>query len=176
MKPRVVFIIVMSVVVVGTVIAYQALKSSKSQNLDQTTSSSNLYNAPANNSNNSSNQDFSNNSSSSPDTSTPTATLPNKEEANTQGTRRPIQYIHICDTSDNIEYVSQGTPKCLGSDAFQSDYPTNVAGTVFSSPCKTTSSPTRYVYISNDEACPSGTTLLFYNSLGGSTSGPSQTN
>lgn len=94
------------------------------------------------------------------------------EELNSQGTRRPVQYVHICDTPDSsIEYVSQGTPKCLGSDDFQSDYDPSVPGTVYSSPCKTDTGPLRYVYISNDEKCPDGTTLLFYNSLGGSTTG-----
>lgn len=98
---------------------------------------------------------------------------PDKEEVNKQGQRRPVQYLHICDTTDgSIEYVSQGSPKCLGSDQFQRDYDPSVAGTVFSSPCKTDSGKLRYVYISNDETCPAGTTLLFYNSLGGSTTGP----
>jgi hypothetical protein len=96
-----------------------------------------------------------------------------KEELNKQGQRRPAQYRRICDTvSGSIEYVAQGTPNCLGDDIYQSDYGTSVAGTVYSSPCKTDNGKLRYVYISNDETCPSGTTLLFYNSLGGSVSGP----
>lgn len=115
-----------------------------------------------------------NNDYSNSDPSTPAG--PAVEELNKQGQRRPVQYVHICDTAGGIEYVSQGTPKCLGSDTFNSDYDSSAPGTEFSSPCKTTSGTTRYVYISNYEGCPSGTTLLFYNSLGGSTSGPSGSN
>lgn len=112
-------------------------------------------------------------SSGSSSSSGATINYPDKEEVNTQGQRRPVQYLHICDTADgSVEYVSQGEPKCLGNDQYQYDYSPSVAGTVFSSPCETTVGKLRYVYISNDEGCPSGTKLLFYNSLGGSTSGP----
>lgn len=105
-----------------------------------------------------------------------TSNYPDKEELNKQGQRRPPQYLHICDTPDgSVEYVSQGNPNCLGNDVYQGDYDPSVAGTVYSSPCKTTSGKLRYVYISNDETCPPGTTLIFYNSLGGSTSGPAGT-
>ncbi|HVV66651.1 MAG TPA: DUF4234 domain-containing protein [Candidatus Saccharimonadales bacterium] len=87
------------------------------------------------------------------------------EQVNTPGSRRPPQYLHICKAAGNIEYVSQGTPKCLEGDTYQSDYDPSVSGTLYSSPCVTTSGAKRYVYISTDEACPTGTKLLFYNRL-----------
>lgn len=154
MKPRVLFITIASVAVVATIIAYQAISSSKANSLNSSPSTppSVQYN-PTNN--------------------PPSSSA--GEQVNQQGQRRPPQYLHICDTADGIEYVSQGNPKCLGNDTYQNDYDPSVAGTVFSSPCKTTSGTLRYVYISNDETCPAGTKLLFYNSLGGSTSGPAAT-
>lgn len=162
MKPRVVIVIVLGVISLATIIGYQALKSSKSvkQNSDSSTSSQySNYSSQYN--------------SSSPSTRSNLSTTPTSsgEQLNSPGKRRPPQYLHICDTPDgSIEYVSQGNPKCLGNDVYQRDYDTSVPGTVFSSPCKTNSGTLRYVYISNDESCPSGTTLIFYNSLGGSTS------
>ncbi len=153
MKPRFVIILVLSIISLAAIIGYQALKSSKSndQSSQNTTPS---YN---------------------PDSSPQSSPSSGGEEVNKQGQRRPPQYLHICDTADTIEYVSQGTPKCLGNDQYQTDYDPSVPGTVYSSPCQTTSGALRYVYISNDERCPAGTKLLFYNSLGGSTSGPDST-
>lgn len=101
------------------------------------------------------------------------STADSVEQLNQQGTRRPVQYVHICATSNGIVYYSQGSPDCLGSDTLETANTGTEAGTGFSSPCKTTSGKLRYVYISNNETCPDGTTILFYNSLGGSTSGPS---
>jgi hypothetical protein len=89
------------------------------------------------------------------------------EQVNTQGMRRPSQYTHICETNDGTDYYSQGKPPCLPGDTLFTAETGPQPGTAFSSPCKTTSGPTRYVYISNDEFCPSGTTLVFYNNLGG---------
>ena len=88
------------------------------------------------------------------------------EVLNMQGQRRPPQYVHICDTSAGIEYVTQGSPKCLAGDTYKSDYAPSVPGSLYSSPCKTTSGGVRYVYVANDETCPDGTSLVFYNSLG----------
>lgn len=90
------------------------------------------------------------------------------EQLNIKGTRRPPQYLHICNTAGGIQYVSQGSPKCLGNDSYQSDYSPSVAGTVYSSPCKTTSGTVRYIYISTSESCPTGTTLIFYNNFSSS--------
>ena len=160
MKPRAIIILVLGIVSLCTIIGYQALKSSKSGS--QTSSSDTSVSQPL---------DY---SSHSQDTSSDSSSSSGGEELNKQGERRPSQYVHICDTDNNIEYVSQGSPECLGSDTYDSDYGPSVAGTVFSSPCKTKGSAPRYVYISNDETCPNGTTLIFYNSLGGSTSGPSK--
>lgn len=92
------------------------------------------------------------------------------EQLNQKGQRRPVQYVHICDTVNGDEYVSQGSPKCLDGDTYKNDYDASVAGTVFSSPCKTTSGQLRYVYISTNESCPEGTRLVFYNSLYGGSS------
>src|SRR3982751_4891261 len=72
--------------------------------------------------------------------------------------RRPAQYVHVC-ISAKITYVTQGTPNCLPGGVFQFNYGPNVAGTVYSIPCKTTNTNTiRYAYISASEACPVGTT------------------
>lgn len=141
MKPRHIFIIVLSVIIIATIIGYKALSAPKTPQSTGSTGGGGQ-----------------------------TLQTGSGEELNKQGTRRPAQYLHICNTSDGVQYVSQGTPKCLAGDTFQSDYDPSVAGTVFSSPCKTTSGTLRYVYISNDEACPSGTTLLFYNTLGATNS------
>jgi hypothetical protein len=97
--------------------------------------------------------------------SDPTVKSSTGEQLNTKGTRRPAQYLHICTTSKDITYVSQGSPKCLGNDAYQSDYDPSVPGLLYSSPCKTTSGTQRYVYIAENESCPSDTKLVFYNNV-----------
>lgn len=101
--------------------------------------------------------------SSSFSSSSSSQTIKSGEQLNATGQRRPAQYIHICDTSDGIEYVTQGDPRCLGSDQYRGDYASSVPGTLYSSPCKTTDSPARYVYISEKEQCPPGAQLVFYN-------------
>lgn len=159
MKFRHILIIAISAISIITLIAYQGLKSSKSKSTDKNYSTQDDV---------SPNPPSIYSSSTSPTFSSLSSTSTSSgsgEEVNTKGERRPVQYVHICDSADGIEYVSQGTPKCLGNDTFLSDYSTSVAGTVFSSPCQTTSGTLRYVYISTDEKCPSGTKLLFYNTL-----------
>lgn len=163
MKLRHIIVIAISALSIITLISYQGLKSSKSKNQKSNNTYSQDYTSPSTNPVNV----YSTNPSTSP--SLPDFTGKG-EEVNKQGQRRPVQYLHICDTADGIEYVSQGTPKCLGNDKYLSDYSTSVAGTFFSSPCQTTSGTNRYIYISNDEQCPTGTKLLFYNTLGGSSS------
>jgi hypothetical protein len=164
MKLRHIIVIAISALSIITLISYQGLKSSKSKNQKNDSTYTQDYNSyPSTNPVNI--------YSTNPSTSPSVPDLAGKgEEVNKQGQRRPAQYLHICDTANGIEYVSQGTPKCLGNDKFISDYDPSVPGTAFSSPCQATSGSTRYVYISNDEQCPSGTKLLFYNTLGGSTS------
>ena len=77
--------------------------------------------------------------------------------------RRPAQYLHLCTTGanyGNIMYVTQGSPSCVPGPGtkFEYDYAPAVPGTYYNVPCETTSgSLLRYVYISNNEACPSGT-------------------
>jgi hypothetical protein len=94
-----------------------------------------------------------------------------KEELNAKGQRRPSQYLQICTMNDGSEYVTQGSPACLNGDQHTGDYSANVAGTLYSSPCKTTSGTIRYVYVAVSEKCPAGTSLIFYNtSLGSSSS------
>ena len=73
--------------------------------------------------------------------------------------------MHLCQTAAGSQYVTQGSPNCLGNDSFQSDYSPGVPGTLYSSPCKTTSGQLRYVYVAENEQCPSGTSLVFYNNL-----------
>lgn len=76
---------------------------------------------------------------------------------------RPKQYVHVCTTATKpqITYVTQGTPNCLPGGVFRLNYGPNVAGTVYSIPCKTTNSNAlRYAYISSGEACPAGTALV----------------
>lgn len=160
MKFRHILIIAISAVSILTLIAYQGLKSSKSKDGNKNYSTQDdVSTNPASIYSSSTSSNLSS-LSSSPDSSSSGG-----EQVNQKGERRPVQYVHICDTADGIEYVSQGTPKCLGNDTFLSDYSTSVAGTVYSSPCQTTSGTLRYVYISTDEKCPSGTKLLFYNNL-----------
>jgi hypothetical protein len=151
MKSRITIVVVICLLSIGAIIGYQVVKASKDKVKPEPVIT---LHGP--------------NSTSTP---LPIASLPNKEQVNTNGTRRPIQYIHICDSVSNpgnLEYVTQGTPDCLGNDKFESNYSTSVDGIVYSSPCKTNSTPVRYVYIDNEENCPSGTTLVFYNSLGAS--------
>lgn len=97
----------------------------------------------------------------------PTTIAGSNEQLNNAGERRPTQYTHRCTTTDGKEYVAQGDPQCLGNDTYKGDYSTSAAGTVYSSPCKTTSGELRYVYISTDESCPDGTKLVFYNNIFG---------
>lgn len=159
MKPRFLIVIILSVITIGTIIGYHGLKAAKSDDLKKSPQSSSEFNEA----------DF---ESDIPESSySSSSSLPDKEEVNKQGERRPVQYVHICYSRSGTIYVSQGTPKCLGNDQFQSDYDTSVPGTLYSSPCKTDSGKTRYVYIANGDECPEGTTLLFYNSLGGSAGG-----
>jgi|GEM_PF-7045242 hypothetical protein len=87
------------------------------------------------------------------------------EQLSQKGKTRPPQYLQICATNSGVEYITQGSPQCLGSDAYEGSYSPGVPGTLFSSPCKTTSGTLRYVYISENETCPDNTKLVFYNTL-----------
>jgi hypothetical protein len=81
--------------------------------------------------------------------------------------RRPAQYVHVCVTG-NITYVTQGTPNCLTNGIFRFNYGPNVAGTVYSIPCKTTNtSSLRYAYISANETCPPGTSPVVTSTVAG---------
>ncbi|HXE09989.1 MAG TPA: hypothetical protein VN554_01025, partial [Verrucomicrobiae bacterium] len=102
--------------------------------------------------------------SNSADTGTST-TRTYGEVVNKQGEKRPPQYTHVCDTADGTEYITQGAPPCLGRDTYKGDYAPSVAGTIYSSPCKTDGTPSRYVYIATSENCPGGSTLVFYNNI-----------
>jgi hypothetical protein len=104
-------------------------------------------------------------SSSNLNTVTPSSTQSSGEQLSTKGMTRPSQYLQICTTSNSIEYITQGNPQCLGTDSYEGSYSTGVPGTLFSSPCETTSGTVRYVYISQDETCPDTTKLVFYNTL-----------
>ncbi len=87
------------------------------------------------------------------------------EQLNQKGSTRPSQYLQICETNSGTEYITQGSPRCLGSDSYEGSYSPGVPGTLFSSPCETTSGTLRYVYISQNESCPDNTSLVFYNNL-----------
>lgn len=109
----------------------------------------------------SSNTPSSNSSSSNPSSNTQSS----GEQLSTKGMTRPSQYLQICLASGATEYITQGSPQCLGSDAYEGSYSPGVPGTLFSSPCETTSGSLRYVYISQNESCPDTTKLVFYNTL-----------
>jgi hypothetical protein len=82
------------------------------------------------------------------------------EQLSFQPARRPVQYNHICHSS-NVFYITQGSPNCLANDAFLGNYAPTVPGTLYSRACETTSGNLlRYVYISNPESCPIGTALV----------------
>lgn len=83
--------------------------------------------------------------------------------------RRPAQYVHVCiNKKINITYVTQGAPNCLSNDTFQFNYGPNVAGTFYSTPCKTTNTNSlRYAYVSASEACPTGTTRVVTTTVTG---------
>jgi hypothetical protein len=88
------------------------------------------------------------------------AQLASGEQLSVPPARRPAQYVHICLTG-NITYITQGTPNCLAGSTFVGNYGPNVAGTVYSRACETTSgSLLRYAYISTSESCPGGTALI----------------
>jgi prepilin-type N-terminal cleavage/methylation domain-containing protein len=111
------------------------------------------YSSPNNNSNDNTNNDPS------------PSTQSGGEQLSTKGMTRPSQYLQICATASNIEYVTQGSPQCLGTDTYEGSYSPGVPGTLFSSPCQTTGGTVRYVYISENESCPDSTKLVFYNTL-----------
>jgi hypothetical protein len=117
-------------------------------------------NSPSSKASNSNSSDSNSNNPSSSDSSSTSG-----EQLSTKGMTRPSQYLQICIASDNTEYITQGTPQCLGSDEYEGSYSAGVPGTLFSSPCETTSGSLRYVYISQDETCPDSTKLVFYNTL-----------
>lgn len=162
MKLRVIFIVTMSVLVISTIATYHVLNNSNNKK-PRRESNTNLFDDTSNS--------FSSPSSYSTSTYYPstsvsnrsdtTSNLPDKEELTKPPQRRPIQYIHVCkETSSSTIYVTQGKPDCLSGGVFQFDYSTNVAGVVYSTPCKTTdgsSSKLRYVYISENGTCPAGT-------------------
>lgn len=78
--------------------------------------------------------------------------------------RRPIQYVHVCEDSSNITYVTQGSPDCLTGDSFLINFASSDPGTVYDMPCETTSGKLlRYVYISDNESCPEGTVAISSN-------------
>jgi hypothetical protein len=87
------------------------------------------------------------------------------EQLSTKGMTRPSQYLQICTTATNVDYITQGSPQCLGSDTYEGSYSPGVPGTLFSSPCETTTGSLRYIYISENETCPDNTKLVFYNTL-----------
>ena len=101
--------------------------------------------------------------------STPVSTTPQGpgEQLSIPPQRRPAQYVHRCFTATVPEYVTQGTPNCLPGGTFRANYGPNVAGTVYSIPCKTTGTQLRYAYISANESCPAGTTLVVTKTVAG---------
>jgi hypothetical protein len=102
--------------------------------------------------------------------STPVSTQPPAagEQLSIPPQRRPAQYVHRCSAPTVPEYVTQGTPVCLPGGTFKANYGPNVAGTVYSIPCRTTNSNTlRYAYISSSEVCPPGTALVVTKTAAG---------
>ena len=80
------------------------------------------------------------------------------EELSIPPTRRPAQYLHVCN-STGTTYVTQGVPNCLPGGTFEFNYSPTVAGTVYSIPCVSFSSAApgvRFAYISSGERCPVG--------------------
>ncbi|HEX5797483.1 MAG TPA: hypothetical protein VFX86_03780 [Candidatus Saccharimonadales bacterium] len=157
MKPRVIFIVILSVLVISTIAAYHILNSSNNKKYAPAASNDISFSGPSS---------FSSPPSSSTTKSTTVQALPDKEELSKPPERRPVQYIHVCEeTSSNTFYVTQGKPNCLPGGVFQFDYSTDVPGVVYSTPCQTTddASKLRYVYISEDATCPAGTEAVPLN-------------
>lgn len=150
MKPRVIFIITLGIVVISTVIAYQALSHSKRPKAASQTSEFSSGNS----------ENPVNIYSSTPSSLPSSSPLTNGEQLSKPPQRRPVQYLHVCqENSSGMIYVTQGDPKCLPEGTFQRDYDQSVPGTAYSTPCQTTgSSSLRYVYISSTDSCPVGTT------------------